>query len=109
MGSLLIIVGIGVLSLVTVALLRRRALKAEGGLMCRPPDFPETRSGRGIGTSPGRRYKTDRGMQAISHSVGVFLRRIQTWLANASRYRCRVAQTLIALTLLGATQAFARP
>jgi hypothetical protein len=37
--NLLIILGIGVLSLVTVA---HYLLKADRSLVCRPPDFPET-------------------------------------------------------------------
>jgi Inorganic H+ pyrophosphatase len=114
--NLLIIPGIGVLSLVTAALLGHYLLKADRRLMCRPPDFPESPcrlsrdpfgtgqqslqaeigipSGQGLGTSSDRRY---------------LIQLMRFWPRNTWAHRGRIVQTLIALTLLVATRAFAQP
>jgi len=79
MDSLVIIPGIGVLSLVTAALLRRHLLTAGRSLMCRLEDR--------------------RCLRPL----------MRTWPRKTWPQRGRIAQALIALTSLGATRAFAQP
>ena len=103
MNSLLIISGISVLSFVTFALLTRRFLKADRSLTCR---------------LKGRRYLARRFRSMLTSWRPSRAGRSGSPLSQGERavfpkgsgpYRCRIAQTLIALTLLGATQAFAHP
>ena len=79
MDSLVIITGTGVLSLVTAALLRRYLLTAGRSLMCRLEDR--------------------RCLRPL----------MRTWPRKTWPQRGRIAQALIALTSLGAAQAFAQP
>jgi len=103
MNSLLIISGIGVLSFVTFALLTRRFLKADRSLTCR---------------LKGRRYLVRRFRSTLTSWRPSPAGRGGSPLSQGERavfpkgsgpYRSRIAQTLIALSLLGATQAFAHP